>query len=71
MHPTTLPEQTIGSHLARIRLQHRAARLEALVSMLRFRIAERAATRRPAPGSLRAAIAEFEDELSAIRDRLA
>jgi hypothetical protein len=71
MHPTTLPEQTIGSYLARIRLQHRAAQLEALVSMLRFRIAERAAPRRPVPGSLRAAIAEFEDELSAIRDRLA
>jgi hypothetical protein len=71
MHPTTLPEQTIGSCLVRIRLQHRAARLEALVSMLRFRIAERAVGRRPVPGSLRAAIAEFEDELSAIRDRVA
>jgi hypothetical protein len=71
MHPTRLPEQTIGSYLVRIRLQHRAARLEALVSMLRFRIAERAVSRRPVPGSLRAAAAEFEDELSAIRDRLA
>jgi hypothetical protein len=71
MHPTRLPEQTIGSYLVRIRLQHRAARLEALVSMLRFRIAERAVSRRPVPGSLRAAVAEFEDELSAIRDRLA
>jgi hypothetical protein len=71
MHPTTLPEQTIGSYLARIRLQHRAARLEALVSMLRFRIAERAATKQPVPGSLQIAVAGYEDELSAIRDRLA
>ena len=71
MHPTTLSEHTIGSYLARIRLQHRAVRLEALVSVLRFRIAERAATGRPVPASLRAAIAEFEEELSAIRDGLA
>jgi hypothetical protein len=68
---TTLSEPTIGSELARIRLQHRAVRLEALVSMLRFRIAERAPTTRPVPGALRAAVAEFEHELSAIRDRLA
>jgi hypothetical protein len=71
VHPTTLSEHTIGAYLARIRLQHRAAKLEALVSMLRFRIAERAATARPVPGSLRAAVAGFEDELSAIRDQLA
>jgi hypothetical protein len=71
MSPTTLSEPTIGSHLARLRLEHRAARLEALVSMLRFRIAERAATRRPVPGSVRVAIADFETELSAIRDQLA
>jgi hypothetical protein len=71
MDPTTLPEPTIGSYLARTRLERRAARLEALVSTLRFRVAEYTSTSRAVPGALRIAVADFEDELSAIRDHLA
>jgi hypothetical protein len=71
MEPTTLPAPTIGSYLARIRLERRAARLEALVSMLRSRAAQYTSTSRAVPGALRASVADFEDELSAIRDRLA
>jgi hypothetical protein len=70
MASMTLSEPTIGAYLARIRLERRAARLEALVSMLRFRAAEYASTSRAVPGALRVAVADFEHELSAIRDRL-
>jgi hypothetical protein len=70
MLPTTLPEPTIGSYLARIRLERRAARLEGLVSMLRFRAAEYTSSSRAVPGALRAAVADFEQELSALRARL-
>jgi hypothetical protein len=71
MDPLTVPEPTLGSYLARIRLERRAARLEGLVSMLRFRAAEYTSTSRAVPGALRVAVADFEHELSAIRDRLA
>ena len=70
MDPATLPAQTIGSYLARIRHERRAARLEALVSMLRFRVAEYTSTSRAIPGALSVAAADFENELSTIRDRL-
>jgi SpoVK/Ycf46/Vps4 family AAA+-type ATPase len=70
MPSTTLAEPTIGSYLARIRLERRAARLEALVSMLRFRTAEYTSASRTIPGALRVAVADFEAELSEIRDQL-
>jgi hypothetical protein len=64
-------EPTIGAYLARIRLERRAVRLEALLSMLRLRTADYTSTSRAVPGALRVAIADFHDELSTIRDRLA
>jgi hypothetical protein len=70
MHPATLHDPTIGSYLARFRLEHRAARLEALVSMLRFRAAEYTSASRAVPRALRVAMADFDDELSTIRRSL-
>ena len=61
---------TIGAELAQIRLAHRAARLEALLSMLRLRSAAYGLTARTVPRALRGAIAGFDEELSAVRDRL-
>jgi hypothetical protein len=70
MVPTTPASPTIGAALARIRLERRAARLEALLSMLRLRAVECSAMSRPVPGPLSLAIADFHEELSGIRRSL-
>jgi hypothetical protein len=64
------PRPTVGAQLERDRLQHRVARLQAVVAVLRRRAADtRPGGDRPAQG-LTAALGEFERELRAVRDQL-
>jgi hypothetical protein len=67
---------TLGALLERTRLEHRAARLESVLSALRARARDYAeAVGTPEaegtlPASLRRAMADFDGELRAVRRRL-
>jgi hypothetical protein len=61
---------TIGQHLARTRLEHRAQRIQTVLSEL-HRVAEYRAAGGPVPAALRHAIDDFHSELAAIRKALA
>jgi hypothetical protein len=61
---------TIGARLERDRLEHRAARLQGVVAVLRERAADaRRAGGRPARG-LSLALGDFDRELRAVRSHL-
>ena len=70
MSATAFPE-TIGVRLEAHRLRHRAARMEFVVAHLRERADARRRRQEPVPAPLGHAIRGFEDELHAVRRRLA
>jgi hypothetical protein len=70
MSSTTLePPRSLGAHLERTRLQHRARRIERVLVVLRDQ-RRRASDRGRSPAALDQAIAGFGDELGEVRRRL-
>jgi hypothetical protein len=63
------PPATIGGDLERLRLEHRAERIEFTIKALR-RLADSRAPGRSAPAPLRQALDGFSDELATVRHRL-
>jgi hypothetical protein len=66
---TPIPH-TLGALLERTRLEHRAARLESVLSALHARARDYAEAEGTLPASLRLAMADFDGELRAVRRRL-
>jgi hypothetical protein len=62
---------TLGGELARLRLEHRARRLEMVVRELRRRADEHETRGNPVPVPLREALLEFTRELAEVRRRVA
>ena len=62
---------TLGSELARLRMEHRARRLELVVRELRRRVEDHAQRGGSVPVPLQEALTEFAGELSEVRRKIA
>lgn len=65
------PPMSIATHVERQRLEHRAGRLEHVISALEDRAVYRQASGTAPPQPLRRAIADFRIELARVHRRLA